>query len=407
MPHPLEPVFPFIEKIKKAGYKAYVVGGAVREYLLGNLPKEFDISTNIPADKLLELFPDAKPVFPYKYGVFELKAGEDLKIEFARMRVDINYAGRHSDVIFTDSIETDLKRREITINGIAYDVDTGSIIDPFCGVEDIKKGLIRTIGDPNSRFREDKVRIFRAIRFAARLGFKLECETEDAIKRIGPHIVELSKDTIREELEKLFMLDSFARALYFLWRLGLVKVIFDIEPSSSVMRELLLAARFISKRCKCVDVRWAVLFYFLDPPECIIKELIKERRKLKLIDYIRENIEYLDDILFGKEEPDRVLAVLDNKDLPNLVVASDAASYGRSKRAKNYKLIIYSKFPGVFSPRLISGRDLTLEFGVSGKIIGDILTKIRFCQLRGEIKTRKEALDKAKEFIKHYEKGSN
>ncbi|HHH81199.1 MAG TPA: CCA tRNA nucleotidyltransferase, partial [candidate division Zixibacteria bacterium] len=178
------------KKFIDEGYQAYVVGGCMRDAILGREPKDADIATNAPIEVMVKLFPDAKVVFPEKYQVVRLEF-DFIHIEVVRMRRDVKSLGRQAEVEFTDDIEEDLKRRDFTINAIALDPSVPAIIDPFDGMGDLFSKTIRAIGDPQMRFIEDHLRILRAVRFAAQLGFEIEQKTAEAIRMLSALVADL------------------------------------------------------------------------------------------------------------------------------------------------------------------------------------------------------------------------
>lgn len=199
-------VIQICQTLKENGYEAYIVGGAVRDMLLNRQPHDFDIATNARPEKVSDLF----KCYPsgLAFGTVTALLGEE-QYEITTFRKDSDYAdGRHpKDVMFADTIEEDLSRRDFTINAMAYDVIENRLIDPFNGCEDIHNkdancGLIRTVGDARERFSEDALRMMRAARFRAQLGYTIEGKTYDAICDLHKNIEHLSKERIRDELTK-------------------------------------------------------------------------------------------------------------------------------------------------------------------------------------------------------------
>src|SRR3989344_1910641 len=185
-----EEIINIAEKLQKAGFRAYLVGGCVRDLLLGKDPKDWDITTNANPEEIQKIFPDS--VYENKFGTVGVKTDskeEKLKIvEITTFRLEGKYTDkRHPDEIkFAKTIEEDLGRRDFTINALALSIAEGmakEIIDPFNGEQDIKNKIIRAVGDPNKRFNEDALRLVRAVRFAADLNFEIEEKTAAAIKK--------------------------------------------------------------------------------------------------------------------------------------------------------------------------------------------------------------------------------
>lgn len=189
--------------LEKAGYECYLVGGAVRDQLLGKDAKDFDVTTNAKPQEVLELFPRVIPT-GIDHGTVTVMKG-NLPIEVTTYRIDGKYTdGRRPDEIsYTLSIEEDLKRRDFTINSIAYDMHKNRIYDPNAGLDDLSRGIIRAIGNPLERFDEDGLRSIRACRFAAQLHFKIDNATLQGIKESLHRIPGLSKERIYDELMKI------------------------------------------------------------------------------------------------------------------------------------------------------------------------------------------------------------
>jgi len=187
---------------KKNGFKLYVVGGAVRDALLNKTPKDFDLATDAVPDKVEEIMNDAGfRTLPTgkAFGVINVFTDQG-EYEIAAFRTDIGSGRRPDAVSFTD-IEGDVKRRDLTINALFYDIDTKEIVDLVGGVEDLKKGIVRTVGAPEDRFGEDRLRILRAIRFAGRFGNQLDPATDLALKK-DASLEGISGERIRDEFIK-------------------------------------------------------------------------------------------------------------------------------------------------------------------------------------------------------------
>ena len=194
-----------IEIINNNGKDGFLVGGAVRDMALHKTPHDYDIATNMSYEDLEKIFPDNYPSGK-SFGIITIFYNND-EYQIAHFRNDGDYAdNRHCDVNFVESIEEDLKRRDFTINAMAWSEKTG-IIDLFGGQEDIKNRVIRTVGNPNDRFNEDGLRMLRAIRFSAQLGFKIEDETFNAIKENAHLIKNVSYERIEQEISKILTSD--------------------------------------------------------------------------------------------------------------------------------------------------------------------------------------------------------
>ena len=190
--------------LENAGYEAYVVGGCVRDSILGRTPDDWDITTSAKPEQVKELFHRTVDTGLQHGTVTVLMEKEGYEV--TTYRVDGEYEdGRHpKEVTFTASLEEDLKRRDFTINAMAYNPSRG-LVDLFGGMEDIDRKIIRCVGDPLERFTEDALRIMRAVRFSAQLGFTIEDETRKALKVLAPNLKHVSAERIQTELVKLLV----------------------------------------------------------------------------------------------------------------------------------------------------------------------------------------------------------
>ena len=215
---------------KKNGFEIYLVGGAVRDFLLGKNPKNFDFTTNATPEKIQSLFPNS--FYNNNYGTVsipvEMEGLSSLKktiVEITPFRKEKDYTDfRHPEKIeWAKTLEEDLARRDFTINAIAY--DGKKIIDPYHGQKDLKEKILRCVGDPDKRFAEDALRLLRAIRFASQLGFLIEEKTRKAIEKNSQLITKISWERIRDEFLKILKSDHPADGILFLRNTGLLKYI--------------------------------------------------------------------------------------------------------------------------------------------------------------------------------------
>src|SRR3989339_217102 len=172
--------------LDSAGFEAYLVGGCVRDLLIGRTPQDWDITTNAKPEKIQGLFP--KSFYENKFGTVSVVTDSEnprlRTIEITPYRLEGKYSDkRHPDEVkFADKLEEDLSRRDFTVNAMAYDIDANEVVDPYGGREDLDAKVLRTVGDPNKRFEEDALRLMRAVRFAAEFGFTIEEYTEQALQ---------------------------------------------------------------------------------------------------------------------------------------------------------------------------------------------------------------------------------
>ena len=216
-----EQVNSILESLQKSGYEAYVVGGCVRDALLGREPNDWDITTSALPMEVKSVFPRTIDT-GLQHGTVTVLCG-GTGYEVTTFRVDGVYEdGRHpKEVTFTPSLREDLKRRDFTINAMAYNNESG-LVDLFGGQQDLENGIVRAVGDPVQRFTEDALRIMRAIRFSAQLGYEIEPETLRAASALAPNLRRISSERIREELEKTLVSDR-PELLRTAWAAGITK----------------------------------------------------------------------------------------------------------------------------------------------------------------------------------------
>ncbi|MBU4274333.1 HD domain-containing protein [Patescibacteria group bacterium] len=220
-----------VEKLKKSGFEAYIVGGCVRDFLISVEPKDWDITTNAKPGEIQKIFP--KSFYENKFLTVTVKTNskkEKLQeIEITTYRLETKYTDkRHPDEIsFAKTLQDDLARRDFTINAIALEPQKtkNKIIDLYSGQEDLKNRIIRTVGNPEERFSEDALRMMRAVRFATTLGFKIEEKTANAIKKNAAQLEAISKERIRDEFLKIVMSERADEGIELLRELGLLKFI--------------------------------------------------------------------------------------------------------------------------------------------------------------------------------------
>src|SRR3989441_8013455 len=200
-----------VHKLRSSGHEAWLVGGCVRDVLLGRVPKDYDVATDAHPAKIVELFPASDRVGAH-FGVVLVHEG-NAQVEVATFRSDHSYSdGRRPDSVhFETDPRQDVLRRDFTINALMLDPDSSQIFDYAGGREDLAAGLIRAIGDPATRFREDHLRMLRAPRFAASLGFAIEPATAAAIRELRALIRDVAAERVRDELARILTEDGARR----------------------------------------------------------------------------------------------------------------------------------------------------------------------------------------------------
>ena len=214
-----------LSRLDAAGHVAYVVGGCVRDFLLGKPAKDHDIVTSASPDEICGLFPDAITVGK-AFGVIKVPLRQGpagATLEIATFREDLEYEDhRHPTAVRFAGPAEDAARRDFTINALFYDPKTSRILDTVGGVEDLKSGIVRAIGEPSERFREDALRLLRAVRFTTRFGFRLEPATEQAVKDRARLITKVSAERIRDEVTLMLLGPGSAVSVRMLRELGLL-----------------------------------------------------------------------------------------------------------------------------------------------------------------------------------------
>lgn len=227
-----EKVSEIINCLRSHNFEAYAVGGCVRDSLLGRTPSDWDITTSATPEEVKSLFSHTVDT-GIQHGTVTVMLGHE-GFEVTTYRIDGEYEdARHpKEVAFTLSLREDLKRRDFTINAMAYNEESG-LVDPFGGAQDLERGVIRCVGDPGERFREDALRMFRAVRFAAQLGFSVEKNTAGAISELAGSLARISAERIQTELVKL-LVSPHPEEMRQIYELGISDVVL---PEFSVMME--------------------------------------------------------------------------------------------------------------------------------------------------------------------------
>jgi len=271
------------QALKKAKFEAYLVGGCVRDLLIEKTPKDWDITTNASPEDILKLFPDS--FYENNFGTVGVKnedvSDETLKIvEITPYRTEGTYTDhrRPDTITFGQSLEEDLKRRDFTINALAYDVEEMSLTDLFKGQEDIKDKILRTVGDAHNRFSEDALRMLRAIRLHAELGFSIAPDVEKAITTHAPLLKNISKERIRDEFTRIILSTNPQEALVLSYKTNLLThIIPELEEgigieqggihAFDVWTHLLKALQHTADKGWELDLRIAALLHDIAKPQ--------------------------------------------------------------------------------------------------------------------------------------------
>ncbi len=275
--------------LKNNGFEAYLIGGCVRDILLNRKPKDWDLTTNAKPEEIISIFPDT--FYENNYGtvgvVFDNTTDESLKvIEVTPYRLESEYSDnrRPDHVTFSEKLEDDLQRRDFTINAIALNIEqnkkgeiVGKFLDYYKGHSDLKDKIIRTVGSPTERFQEDGLRILRAIRISTEIGFKINENTEKAIKSKGNLLKNIAKERIRQEFQSIIMSENPMAGIVSCEKLGILAYIvpelrktISIEQNRShiydVWEHSLRALQHGADKKYSLEIRLAALFHDIGKP---------------------------------------------------------------------------------------------------------------------------------------------
>ncbi len=270
------------DALRKAGYEAYLVGGCVRDLLIGRTPKDWDVTTNAKPGEIQAIFPES--FYENDFGTVGVKTdSEDSTlsiIEVTPYRTETGYSDkrRPDSVAFGNSLTDDLARRDFTINAIALDDSKGQLLDPYKGQEDITARVLRTVGSPTERFEEDALRLMRAVRLVAELGFALDADTAAAIKEKGPNLRYISRERIRDEFVRILNSKEPMMALVLCQQLGILEYIapeltqgigIDQNQAHSydVFGHLMRSLQHAADKDWDFDTRLAAVFHDVAKPE--------------------------------------------------------------------------------------------------------------------------------------------
>ena len=227
-----------VEKLRASGHSAYLAGGCVRDLLLGLAPQDYDVATSAHPDQVMSLFPETIPVgaqFGVVLVVYRFEGVKPIHVEVATYRSDIGYSdGRHPDAVrYSETAQEDVQRRDFTINGLLLDPIKNEVLDYVGGRADLEDKIVRTIGIPVQRFLEDKLRLMRAVRFAARLDYTIEPNTLTSIRELARGIHQVSRERIRDELDKMLTEGHARRCFQLLDATGLL---IEVLPEVSALK---------------------------------------------------------------------------------------------------------------------------------------------------------------------------
>ncbi len=434
-----------IQALRQRGFQAYLVGGCVRDLLLGREPKDYDVATNATPEQVMSIFPETYAVGA-QFGVVLVPAPEgdvasnvstessskSHAVEVATFRSDVSYSdGRHPDEVrFSLDPREDVARRDFTINGMMLDPISGEVFDFVGGRKDLKAGIVRAIGDPERRFGEDKLRMLRAVRFAARFEYAIEPSTFSAIQTLADQIHVVSRERVRDELSRMLTEGHARRAFLLLDESGLLKPILpeisamkeveqprEFHPEGDVFVHTLLVLDNLPNPCP-MTLAWGALLHDVGKPPTF--RVAPDR--IRFDNHVEVGVKMAEEICrrlrFSKNDTEQILALVDNHmrfghatrmkestlkrflRMPRfdehlaLHRADCLASHGN---LSTYEMIQQKRaeIPAATmrpSP-LVTGDDLIADGRIPGPKFREILGAVEDAQLEGRLLSRDAALD--------------
>lgn len=427
--------FDIVRRLQEAGFEAYWVGGCVRDQLLGREPGDYDVATSARPGQIEALFPHTIPV-GRKFGVILVLAG-GRQFQVATFRAESDYAdGRRPRRVTFCSASADARRRDFTVNGLFYDPVRAQLLDWVGGQADLTAGLIRTIGAPEDRFAEDHLRLLRAARFAAQLGFQIEAATLAAVRANAPKLRSVSAERVRDELVKLFRAPHAARGLDLLRDCGLLEQVLpelnatlgcrqspEFHPEGTVYEHVRRMLAHLPPDAPS-SLPWAVLLHDIAKPVTASRD--PATGEIHFYEHEKVGAEMAATILrrlrFSNREVDEIVACVRQhmqfKDVPKMRKATlrrlllrptfplelelhRLDCLGAHGRLDHYQFLreqaaVLEREPRV-RPPLLSGHDLLALGMKSGPELGKLLADIREKQLQDELTTPEAAREYARQ----------
>jgi poly(A) polymerase len=426
--------------LRDSGHQAYLAGGCVRDILLGREPVDYDVATDATPERVQQLFPESLAVGA-KFGVIVVTSGgtdgaidRPVHVEVATFRSDVGYSdGRHPDrVEYASTPEEDVKRRDFTINGLMLDPFTNKVLDYVGGRDDLRAGIVRAIGNPAERFSEDKLRMIRAVRFAARFRYAIEASTFIAITKLAPDILQVSAERIRDELTKILTEGAARRGFELLDETKLlVEILPEIarmkgveqppqfHPEGDVWTHTLMMLEQLPAGCS-PTLAWGVLLHDVGKPPTFTPPSGPNGR-IRFDQHVevgtRMAIDICNRLRFSNDDTEQIAALVANhlrfKDVAQMKLSTlkrfirlnrfeehlslhrlDCLSSHRNLDAyESVRQFIADTPPEeVRPPRLLTGEDLIEAGHRPGPLFKEILEAVEEGQLSGRIRNREEAL---------------
>jgi poly(A) polymerase len=430
-----------ISTLRKQGYQAYLVGGCVRDILLGREPADYDVATDATPDEVMRIFPDAYGVgaqfgvvlvpLPAAAVASNVSNPQSTTVEVATLRSDIGYSdGRHPDEVrFSKDPREDVQRRDFTINGMMLDPISNEVLDFVGGQKDLTVKIIRCIGEPEHRFGEDKLRVLRAVRFAARFGFEIEPATFAAIQKLAPQIHQVSRERVRDELTKMLTEGQARSAFLLLDRTGLLhEVLPEIEamkgveqppqfhPEGDVFVHTLLVLENLPHPCSTA-LAWGALLHDVGKPAAF--RVAPDR--IRFDGHVDVGVKMAEEICqrlrFSADDTQQILALVDNHMRFGHAMRMSESTFKKFVRMPHFdehlelhRLDCQASFgdlttydftrnkmaamtPEAMRPvPLVTGDDLIAMGHMPGPRFKAILSAVEDGQLEGRLRDREEAL---------------
>ena len=427
-----------VRKLTEAGHTAYLVGGCVRDMARGEEPEDFDVASSATPDEVMKLFRRAIPV-GVNFGVV-LVLVKGVPYEVATFRTDMGYSdGRRPDAVKFGGPKEDVMRRDFTINGMFYDPLEDRVIDYVEGRKDVEKRLIRTIGDPEDRFAEDRLRLLRAVRFAAKLGFDVEPQTGAAVSGHAADIAMVSAERVREELTKILTGPRPRKGIELAAQFGLLGHILpevvamkgveqpeQFHPEGDVWTHTMLTLDQ-APADPGVELAMAALLHDVGKPPTF-----KQADRIRFNEHAEVGAKIADKIMrrlrYSKKQQDLVVELVRQHQKFMEVQNMRRSTLKRFLRAERFDLHLElhrmdcgashgkldnyefcrakleqfetEESEALHPPRLITGKDL-IGMGLEpGPEFGRILKELEDAQLDGRIKTQEEAVELVRQIIK-------
>ena len=422
------------ERLRNHGFQAFFVGGCVRDLLMGVPAKDYDVATDATPQEILQLYPNGR-LAGVQFGVV-LVHEDGAQVEVATFRSDLPYHdGRGLEgVRFERFAEADARRRDFTINSLFLDPATGEVQDFTGGRDDIRKRLVRAIGNPAERFEEDYLRLLRAVRFAARLDFAIEPATASAIREHAHRVREVAAERVREELNRILTEGGARRGMELLDELGLLAIVLpevaamkgveqppEFHPEGDVWIHTLIMLEALKK--PSVTLAWGVLLHDVGkPPTFRIADRIRFDGHVEAGEEIAKNI--LARLRFSIAETESIVALIAQhmkfKDAPRMKAstlkrvlrqpnfdehlelhrADCLSSHGSLENYEFVKQHLKSLPVEVLTPpRLVNGDDLIALGFQPGPRFRTVLLAVEDAQLEGRVQTPEDALELARRLL--------